>query len=45
MTLKETIEDILIWIKRGEDPKPLMPLYTEEELKELERDKGLDQYR
>ena len=46
MTIKDTIEDVLLWLK-GEKEEDLVniPLYTKEELKELERDKGLDKYR
>jgi len=46
MTIKDTIDDVLLWLK-GEEKENLvnMPLYTKEELKELERDKGLDKYR
>lgn len=47
MTIKETIEEVLFWFKgdkTGEET-PLVPLYTKEELEELERDKGLDRYK
>jgi len=45
MTLKDIAEDILLWIKGEEEELPLRPLYTKEELKELERDKGLDKFK
>jgi hypothetical protein len=41
----DLVEEILLWIKGEEKDKPLKRLYTEEELKELERDRGLDKFK
>ncbi len=45
MTIKDTVDDMICWLKGEITEKSInAPLYTKEELKELERDKGLDNY-
>ena len=39
------IKEILMEFVTPDRPKAVQPLYTEEEIKELTRDKGLDAYK